>query len=92
MFFEKKNTDKWYGKQVFGGIYGYVLGFVQTGHGQTFQYTNCPYHIWTGGHPGTGSIVASISICTGIIAGSILTGVEVQNRLLWVLKLKTSKY
>jgi hypothetical protein len=48
-----KTTDNWYGQQVFLGLYGHlaVLGFVWTGHGQTFQYTHCPYDIRTGGNP-----------------------------------------
>jgi hypothetical protein len=52
MVFETKNTDNWYGQQLLCGIYGHltVLGFA---HGQTFQYTDCPYHIRTGGNPET---------------------------------------
>jgi hypothetical protein len=37
MVFETKNTDNWYGQQVFEE-YTAVLGFVRTG--QTFQYTD----------------------------------------------------
>jgi hypothetical protein len=53
MVFETKNTNNWYGQQVFSGIYGHlaVIGFVRGGHGQTLQYTDCPYHIRTGGSP-----------------------------------------
>jgi hypothetical protein len=53
MVFETKNTDNWYGQQVFGGMYGYLaaLGFLRTGNEQTFQYTGCLYHIRTGGNP-----------------------------------------
>jgi hypothetical protein len=53
MVFEMKNKDKWYEQQVFEEIYGHlaVLGFVRTEHGQTFQYTDFPYHIRTSGNP-----------------------------------------
>jgi hypothetical protein len=50
--------DGKYGQQVFQGTYGHfaVLGFAPTGHGQTFQYTDCPYHIRTGGNPALNKI------------------------------------
>jgi hypothetical protein len=37
----------------FLGKYGHldILGLALAGHGQAFQYTDCPYHIRTGVNP-----------------------------------------
>jgi hypothetical protein len=56
--FETKNTDTWYGRQVFWGIYGHlvVLSFAWTRYVQTFEYTDCPQG--QTGHSGNVTLVA----------------------------------